>query len=269
MSKHILITGATDGIGLLTAEKLVTQGHHVLIHGRNAKKLEAVKDKLIALDKGSVTSFQADLSNLSEVRGLIQEITASVAHLDVIINNAGVYKTNAPVVENNLDVRFVVNTIAPYLLTKHLMPLMPSTGRVVNLSSAAQAPVDFKALNGDYPIDNQLSAYAQSKLAITMWTRHLSKVLDDSSSIVIAVNPGSLLASKMVKEGFGMEGKDLSIGANILIKASLDDSFKEASGLYFDNDIGQFSEPHQAALDASQCERLVSVMEELSKPLSL
>lgn len=95
-----------------------------------------------------------------------------------------------------------------------------------------------------------MDAYAQSKLAITMWSRELANKPD--APIIIAVNPGSMLGSKMVKEGFGVAGGDLGIGADILSRAALDDEFTEASGQYFDNDSGRFASPHADALNSGK-----------------
>lgn len=261
MSKTILVTGATDGIGLATVEKLAEQGHHLLIHGRNAEKLQAVKETLIGLGAGSVECYRADLSNIVDVDALAKTISDAHSNIDVIINNAGVFKTQVPITDDGLDVRFVVNTLAPYLLTKRLLSLMDDTGRVVNLSSAAQAPVDLEAVRGKYPLDDQFSAYAQSKLAMTMWSRHLALSVKNSGPTIVAVNPGSMLASKMVKEGFGAEGKDIGIGVDILIRASLGDDFSAATGLYFDNDLGDFSPPHPDGVDSKKCEVLMAVIE--------
>ncbi len=249
MTKTILVTGATDGIGLETAERLVALGHRVLLHGRNPAKLEAVEQRLRS---GSATAaietYRADLSVLSEVDDLALSITQDHSHLDVLINNAGVLKSANPVMGNGHDVRFVVNTIAPYRLTRLLLELFDSNGRVVNLSSAAQASVDLNALAGGKVLAD-MDAYAQSKLAITMWTRHLAATLGDSGPAVIAVNPGSLLATKMVKDGFGVSGNDIGIGADVLVRAALSDEFASASGDYFDNDAGRFASPHPDALD--------------------
>ncbi len=71
-----------------------------------------------------------------------------------------------------------------------------------------------------------------------MWSRTLALSLQDQWPVVVAVNPGSMLGSKMVKEGFGVAGKDIRIGAEILIRAALGDEFENASGHYFDNDSG-------------------------------
>ena len=77
---------------------------------------------------------------------------------------------------------------------------------------------------------------------------------------MIAVNPGSLLASKMVKEGFGVEGKDINIGADILIRTALSDEFAGATGLYFDNDIGKLGPPHPDAVNEEKCNALVKAI---------
>ncbi|MBT8119889.1 MAG: SDR family NAD(P)-dependent oxidoreductase [Gammaproteobacteria bacterium] len=261
MKKTILITGSTDGIGLETAKILVAQGHHVLLHGRSSAKLEDAKKIISALnDGGQVESHLADLSRMTDVEALAKAVAERHDKLDVLINNAGVYKTSDPITQEGLDVRFAVNTIAPYLLTQRLLPLLGSSSRVINLSSAAQAPVNPDALTGRVRLSDQMAAYAQSKLAITMWSHSMALTRNDGP-VFIAVNPGSLLATKMVKEGFGMAGKDIGIGADILVRAALSDEFATASGEYFDNDSGQFASPHSDALDPQRSQEMVRVIE--------
>ena len=261
MKKTILITGATDGIGLETAKLLVSQGHKVLVHGRNSVKLENVsKDLALLSEDDQVESYLADMSRVEDVENLAKAVTEKHAQIDVLINNAGVFKVTDSITQDGLDVRFVVNTLTPYLLTQRLLPQLGASGRVVNLSSAAQAPVDIDALTGRERLDD-MPAYAQSKLAITMWSRAMALDLGESGPAIIAVNPGSLLASKMVKEGFGVAGSDLSIGADILCRAALSDEFATASGKYFDNDAGRFSSPHADALDSEKCAEVVRTIE--------
>jgi len=257
MTKAILITGSTDGIGLLTAKKLADTGHTVLLHGRSDEKLAAAASEV----GGNVETYRGDLSSFDELDALAADIRAAHDRLDVLINNAGVLKVAGPVLDNGLDVRFMVNTIAPYLLTELLLPIIPQDGRVVNLSSAAQAPVSIDAMIGKARLSDN-DAYAQSKLGITIWTRELA-IEQPNGPVFVAVNPASLLGSKMVKEGYGIAGKDLSIGADILIDAALSDRFANASGQYFDNDSGEFSEPHPAALDTDHAAKVMQTIKQL------
>lgn len=259
MQKTILITGSTDGIGLETAKMLVSAGHRVLLHGRNPAKLADVEKAMSALPDGEpVESYVADLSDMAEVAALAAAVADRHATLDVLINNAGIYKTPDPITRDGLDVRFAVNTIAPYLLTTRVLPLMNANGRVINLSSAAQAPVDRQALTGQVRLAD-MEAYAQSKLALTMWSRTMG--LEAGGPVVVAVNPGSLLGSKMVKEGFGVAGGDIRIGAEILTRAALADEFATASGQYFDNDSGDFAAPHPDAVDPRKSKEVVRAIE--------
>ena len=261
MQKTILITGATDGIGLETSKEFVGLGHKLLLHGRNPAKLESVSKALSSLTAGADTEYYvADLSDMAEVNALAKVVAEKYEVLDVLINNAGVFHTPEPVLENGLDVRFAVNTIAPYLLTQRLLPLLGKSGRVINLSSAAQAPVDPEALVGRVKLPDG-TAYAQSKLALTMWSRSMALSLRDDGPAIIAVNPRSMLGSKMVKQAYGVAGGDLRIGAEILVRAALADEFAAASGKYFDNDIGQFASPHPDALNPQKCEAIVRVIE--------
>ena len=119
MKKTILITGATDGIGLATAKLLLAQGHFVLLHGRKQSKLDTVKSELENhLNTGQIECYIADLSKLSDVDALADAVTEKHTKLDVLINNAGVLKAPVTITEDGLDIRFVVNTLAPYQLTK-------------------------------------------------------------------------------------------------------------------------------------------------------
>jgi NAD(P)-dependent dehydrogenase (short-subunit alcohol dehydrogenase family) len=263
MSVSVLITGSTDGIGLATAKRLAADGHRVALHGRNPAKLAdaeaAVRE---AGGAGGIDTFVADLSRPSDVSAFADAVADRLGSLGVLINNAGVLRVADARTPDGLDVRFAVNTIAPYILTRRLLPLLGAGGRVVNLSSAAQAPVDLAALRGERHLDDG-DAYAQSKLALTMWSRHLADEGGDDRPAIIAVNPGSLLATKMVREGYGFAGHDIGIGADILVRAALSDEFADANGAYFDNDAGRFASPHPDALDAQKNVAVAKAIEDI------
>ncbi|QXT39068.1 SDR family NAD(P)-dependent oxidoreductase [Gymnodinialimonas ceratoperidinii] len=258
MTKTILVTGATDGIGLLTAKTLTAEGHNVLLHGRSADKLEATAREV----GGNPETYRADLSRLEDVNALVADVRAKHDTLDVLINNAGVLKVPNTQTDSGLDVRFMVNTIAPWALTVGLLPIIPKDGRVVSLSSAAQAPVNINAMLGEQQLGHN-EAYAQSKLALTIWSQELAREHPDGPMFV-SVNPGSLLATKMVKESYGMAGNDLRIGADILRRAAVSDEFANASGQYYDNDAGRIARPHPAAADRAHVAQLMAAIRELA-----
>lgn len=264
MNKTILITGSTDGIGLATAKSLLKLGHTVIIHGRNETKLFNTKSQLEEVaGSDKVFGYKADLSIFSEVHKLVSELKRNHSKLDVLINNAGVFVVPENVSKDGLDVRFMVNTISPYVLTKHLIPLLGNTGRVINLSSAAQSAISPTELTQPSTLSDN-TVYAKSKLALTMWSIQMAHSLDTNGPIVVAVNPKSFLGSKMVEQAYGVVGGNVEIGADILVKAAISDEFADASGQYFDNDIGQFTSPHKDAVTPEKTANLIRTLEELS-----
>lgn len=250
MLKTVLVTGSTDGIGLETAKMLVAAGHAVLMHGRNPAKLERAAATVSSVParrtRGAVETFLADLSRMADVEALAAAVRQRHRTLDVLVNNAGVLQSPDPVTPDGLDVRFAVNTLAPHLLTRRLLPIIGGDGRVIHVTSAAQAPVDLHALAGTAKID-EMAAYQQSKLALTMCALHTAAAVGPLGPVVVAVNPGSLLASNMVRDKFGVTASGVGPGGAILSRAALSDDFASASGQYYDNDLGRFAEPHPEA----------------------
>ncbi|MCT8159481.1 SDR family NAD(P)-dependent oxidoreductase [Pseudoruegeria sp. SHC-113] len=255
MKKTILITGATDGIGRATAQALAGDGHRPILHGRNAEKLAAVAAEV----GGEVRTELADFADLSKVAALGRRVAEAHGPVDVLINNAGVLRTSQPRTASGEDVRFVVNTFAPALLSRLLLPALAPGARLVHLSSAAQAPVDLAALRGERPLE-AMEAYAQSKLALTLWSQAFGQAHPEGL-VSVAVNPGSLLATNMVREGFGMAGHDIGIGVGILTRAALSPEFATASGKYFDNDAGRFAAPQADASDPAKLRAVVEAIE--------
>lgn len=263
MSKTILITGSTDGIGKLAATKLAQNGHHVIIHGRNSEKLANVKEEIIsATGNTNIGAYDADFSKLQEVKSMANKITEEHLSLDILVNNAGVFKVENAISENGLDVRIVVNYFAPYILTNALIPLLnrSQSPRVINLSSAAQETVSLHSLKKNSKLsDNQ--AYAQSKLAILLWSFEFAKKHRDINTI--ALNPGSLLNTKMVKEAYGKFWSSADKGADIIVDLAINTKYTSNSGQYFDNDKGQFGKAHPDAYQNQAIESLITKTKEL------
>lgn len=261
MSKTILITGSTDGIGKLAAIKLAKDGHHIYVHGRNSQKLKSVIAEIKQVSNNQhISGFPANFSNLEDIRKLAEQVKTEISKLDILINNAGVYKSSNDTVKAG-DIRFVVNYLAPFVLTKELFPILHKTDepRVINLSSAAQSSVSLEALLGSEKLTAN-EAYAQSKLALTMWSFYLAEQQSDVSTI--AVNPGSLLNTNMVKEAFGHHWSSADKGADILYELAISENHN-SSGKYFDNDKGTYANAHPDAYN----EKLVTALIEKTKTL--
>ena len=177
MKKRILITGSTDGIGKMVAEAFAKDGHEVRMHGRNGAKLNAaIAEVKINSGNPDVLGYQGDLSDFSSMEKMVSEILVHESHFDVWINNAGIFKSPVENSAQGIDIRLAVNFLAPMYLVDKLGGLLDKAQqpRLINLSSAAQAPVSLDAVTGLRSLGVQ-EAYAQSKLALTMWSFDLAK----------------------------------------------------------------------------------------------
>ena len=261
-TKKILITGATDGIGKLTALRLAQDGHELYIHGRDSDKLSHTVGELQGTSGNeNIFGIEADFAERSSIQSMIEYIQKELTHLDILINNVGVFKSSVSINNDGIDLRIMVNYLAPYLLTESLLPLIKkgSSPRIINLSSAAQSTVLHDALFGRVQLSEQES-YAQSKLALTMWSFYLAKT--NPSISTIAVNPGSLLNTKMVREAYGQHWSPADKGASILYDLALAREYEGVSGKYFDNDKGtergSFSRAHEDAYNALKVDDLIA-----------
>lgn len=256
--KTILITGGTDGVGKLTASKLAKDGHHVIVHGRNSEKLENTISEIKGQSSNDkISGFVSDLSDFGSIEKMIIEISNQFSQIDVLINNAGVFKSSVEKNQDDLDLRFAVNYFAPYILTNGLLALLKKSDspRIINLSSAAQATVILEALKGIESVSSQAS-YAQSKLALTMWSFDFAKANKDI--VTIAVNPGSLLNTKMAQEAYGQFWSSADKGADILVELAISEKYAGSNGKYFDNDKGSFSNAHDDAYHQEKINQLIS-----------
>ncbi|NLR94405.1 SDR family NAD(P)-dependent oxidoreductase [Flammeovirga agarivorans] len=265
MKKTILITGSTDGIGKLAAIQLAKDGHIVYIHGRNVDKLNVVVEEIKKLSTNEhVNGFIGDLSDTKGVQSLANDILNQLDHLDVLINNAGVFKSTSANNQQGIDLRIAVNYYAPYILTNALLPILKKGNhpRIINLSSAAQAPVSLELLKGKAE-QNESSTYAQSKLALTMWSFDLARQEKDIT--VIPVNPGSLLNTNMVKEAYGKFWSSADKGSQILYDLATSEEHAQHSGEYFDNDAGKYNKAHSDAYQKNKIKDLLAVTSDMTQ----
>ena len=263
MMKTIMITGSTDGIGKLAAVKLAKKGHHLILHGRNSEKLSKVIQEIkTASDNQNIKGYVADFSKLEEVKSMASKIIRDQVVIDVLVNNAGIFKTSNTISENGIDVRMVVNYLAPFELTRFLIPLLlkGTKPRIINLSSAAQASLSDSSLSKNSQLSHH-EAYAQSKLAILLWSFYLAK--QEPKIVTIALNPGSLLNTNMVKEAYGKFWSSTDKGADIIIDIATNSKYESNSGEYFDNDNGHFGRAHSDAYDSQIIESLIAVTKKI------
>ncbi|MGJ8659010.1 MAG: SDR family NAD(P)-dependent oxidoreductase [Cellulophaga fucicola] len=255
--KHILITGSTDGVGKLLALRLAKEGNFIAIHGRNEKKLAStLKEIKTASNNENVIGFLADFSDLEAVKKMAIDVEKQMPIVDILINNAGLFMSKNASTASGIDARLVVNYLAPYQLTTAILPLLrkAEAARIINLSSAAQAPVSLDLLQSSTGLGAN-EAYAQSKLALTMWSFYLAK--QEPAITVVAVNPGSLLNTKMAKEAYGQHWSPAEKGVAILYDLALTDLAE--TGTYYDNDKGFYSDAHPDAYDSTKIEELIVV----------
>lgn len=254
--KHILITGSTDGIGKLLALRLAKEGYFVAVHGRSETKLETTLSEIKnESNNENVIGFLADFSDLSDVKKMDVEVSEKMPKIDVLVNNAGIFNSNVDTTPSGIDIRLAVNYLAPYQLTNAVLPLLKKaeTPRIVNLSSAAQTSVSLQALEGKANLGTN-EAYAQSKLALTMWSFQLAA--EEPGITVVTVNPGSLLNTKMVHEAYGLHWSPAEKGVNILYDLAMTDRAKTKA--YFDNDRGGYGNAHPDAYDAVKIKNLLT-----------
>ena len=210
--KVVLVTGATDGLGRALAAELARAGATVLVHGRDPGRIaDTIKEVTAAAAEADepaagdrVRGYQADLSSLAGVRELADQVIAAEPRLDVLVNNAGIggdvpgggaRQESA----DGYELRFAVNYLATYALTRLLLPLLRASApsRIVNVASIGQQAIDFSdvMLTKDY---NGMRAYRQSKLAQVLFTFDLAAELDPDGVTVNALHPATFMPTKIV-----------------------------------------------------------------------
>jgi NAD(P)-dependent dehydrogenase (short-subunit alcohol dehydrogenase family) len=192
--KTILITGATAGIGRITARELAGAGARILLVARNRERAEATREWIKAKTGNHlVDPIVADLSSLEGVRSVARQINSNVGGLDVLVNNVGaVFQRRAESVDG-IEMTFALNHLTPFLLTSLLLDSLRrrAPSRVVTVSSDAHrgARINFDDLEGRQRYRGW-AAYGQSKLANLLFTYELAQRLEGSGIMANALHPG-------------------------------------------------------------------------------
>jgi NAD(P)-dependent dehydrogenase (short-subunit alcohol dehydrogenase family) len=266
-ASNIFVTGATDGLGKGVAADLASRGATVLVHGRDQGRIDAALEEIgEAAAGGAPRGYCGDLSALAEVRRLGEQLSDE-DRIDVLVNNAGIgsgprddqYRELSA---EGYELRFAVNYLAPFLLTELLLPLLEASApaRIVNVASVGQAPIDF----GDVMLERDYEgrrAYAQSKLALVMFTFELARRLDPGRVTANCLHPGSLMPTKIVAQSWGRTIDTLEQGIDATVRLITDPGLDGVSGRYFDG--RQESTADGQAYDDEARERLWKLSEAL------
>jgi retinol dehydrogenase-12 len=241
-----LITGATEGIGKVTAVELARKGFTVVLAARNASKAEAVQ-KEIAASPGSPAAdyIIADLRSLTQVRRLSETFRQRYLRLDVLINNAGIFLPAQEVTEDGFEAIYQVNYLSQFYLTHLLLDELRKSGqgRIINLSSSvyAKGKFDAHALQSGKRVST-FSAYSDSKLFMLLFTVELANRLKGMGVTANAVHPGVVKTQMLMRApGIFKAMSYLALpfaispqkGAATSVYLAASPDVKEVSGKYF------------------------------------
>ena len=262
--KTVLVTGSTDGVGRFVAERLAAEGARVFVHGRDRARGDTVVAG-IAKAGGQAAFLAADLASLAGVRGLAEAVRQETARLDLLVNNAGIGTGGSgnrrEISADGFELRFAVNYLAGFLLTRLLLPLVEEPARIVNVSSAGQQAIDFDdvMLTRGY---SGVRAYCQSKLAQILFTIDLAEEVKGRGVTVNCLHPASYMATTMVRQSGVEPMSTVEEGGEAILQLVELPALDGRTGLYF-NGLRE-SRANAQAYDARARKRLRALSFELA-----
>jgi retinol dehydrogenase-12 len=280
--KVAVITGATSGIGFVTARALARQNFRVVALGRDRHRATGKSQEILAdVPDAQVDWVIADFSSLAQVRRAAKEIQDLTDRIDVLVNNAGLMLDRRSLTADGLETMFAVNHLAPFLLTGCLLTELKRAERahVVNVSSIGHTMIDDMHWN-DLQMERDfapLTAYAQSKLGNVLFTREFARRFAGDGIISSAVHPGLVASRFSLTAGAGTiafyeaaraSGEALTEeqGADTVIWLASAPETALPSGGYFSE--RQRVEPSAAAQNSASAGRLWNLSEQLVAQLS-
>lgn len=256
--KTALVTGSTSGLGEVLARRLGAMGAIVIIHGLNEERGRQIAAEITRAGPGRAVYYPGDFGSLDQVRALAARIRANHPKLQLLINNAGIGGASNGARRESSDgyeLVFQVNYLAPFLLTRELLPLLERSApaRIVNVASIGQRPINFDdiMMKNDY---QTMAAYSQSKLADIMFTMTLAGMLDPAKVTVNALHPATFMDTPMVTGSGRKPMSSVQDGANAVMQLAVGTAVTGRTGLYY-NQMNE-GRANQQAYDADARKRL-------------
>ena len=275
LQKNALITGATNGIGLITAIEIAKAGYKTVITGRDIAKTKQVVE-LIKKNSGNddIHYIIADLSIISNCKKVAEDYQSRFTRLDLLVNNAGAIFPELKLTEDGLENTFALNHFSYFIITGLLLDLLKKSekSRIVNVSSGAHKASDilFENIRGEIDYKS-FSVYGQSKLANILFTYELARKLEGTNVTVNCLHPG------VVRTGFGANYKGIikafmklfsqflispENGAKTTIFLALDKTLDGVSGKYFVKKKAEKSSP--ASYNETTAKKLWDISQEIT-----
>lgn len=272
--KVFVVTGATSGIGKALAMDLARTGETVVIVARDAERGKATLGEIRAATQNQNIDLElCDLSILSSVRNLAEILKSKYAAIDVLINNAGVYKRKRTVTVDGFEEMFAANHVGPFLLTNLLLENLQAavqvngSARVLNITAPSTTPLNFDDLQGERSFTS-LNAFGATKMANLLFTFAFARRLENTGITVNAIHPG-LARTGIMKEGFFLmrlltrlvsPPPEQVTGA--ILQAAIAPEFEKTTGKFLHN--GKEIDVPSYAHDRDAQQRLWEISEQLT-----
>jgi NAD(P)-dependent dehydrogenase (short-subunit alcohol dehydrogenase family) len=278
MSKTLLITGSTSGIGRATTLELVKSAAILILPVRNINKGEMFKKVLLEVNPNcQIDLYECDLESIESMKNCANLILAKYPKIDVLINNAGIMIPDFRLTADNIEAHFEVNVLSQYIFNKVLKPLVVASeqGRIINLSSQLHNNGKFeleKIKSESTGVLTGIGLYSNSNLYRNLLTFKLAKELENMNVTVNCVHPGvinsnlgsnsSNLLWKIMTPIFRLFTKPCSEGAKTSIHLTTSNEGGQITGKYWSD--CKVAKPLELSTDMNLAKQLAAKCQELT-----